>query len=148
MTPCVFPLAPSVGTEVWRLGQDVYLLGRHGAARRWLALHFCAMMGREVLLACLARSPRLSVLYMKTLESKVEYVALTRDTTEADLKQRREIIAGGNARYFDQGVVTAAIHGRILILEGRFLATLCPYVLSRGCGMPQASRSASAMCSP
>jgi von Willebrand factor A domain-containing protein 8 len=77
------------------LGQDVMLLGPGGPLRRWLALHFCATTGREV-----------------------EYVAITRDTTESDLKQRREIVAGGTAVYVDQAVVQAAIHGRVLILEG------------------------------
>jgi len=77
------------------LGQDVMLLGAGGPLRRWLALHFCAVTGREV-----------------------EYVAITRDTTESDLKQRREIVRGGTAVYVDQAVVQAAIHGRVLVLEG------------------------------
>jgi hypothetical protein len=54
------------------LGQDIYLLGVHSPLRRWLAFRFCEVTGREV-----------------------EYVALTRDTAEGDLKQRREIIEGG-----------------------------------------------------
>ena len=78
-----------------RIGQDMYLLGIHGPIRRWLALRFCELLNREC-----------------------EYVALTRDTTEADLKQRREIVAGGNVEWSDQGVVRAALHGRVLILEG------------------------------
>ena len=49
---------------------------------------------------------------------EAEYIALTRDTTESDLKQRREIVAGGTSIFFDQGVVNAAVHGRVLILEG------------------------------
>ena len=47
----------------------------------------------------------------------LEYVALSRDTTESDLKQRREII-NGTAHYIDQSAVRAASEGRILILEG------------------------------
>lgn len=48
---------------------------------------------------------------------EVEYLALTRDTTEADLKQRREIHLG-TAYYVDQCAVRAAIEGRVLVLEG------------------------------
>eukprot|EP01043_Picozoa_sp_COSAG02_P007426 COSAG02_NODE_221_length_28385_cov_5.795164_7_plen_1631_part_00 len=77
------------------LGQDMYLLGVHGPMRRWLALVFCHRMSREM-----------------------EYVALTQDTTESDLKQRREIVGGGSAAYADQAPVRAAIHGRVLIVEG------------------------------
>ena len=42
---------------------------------------------------------------------------MSRDTTESDLKQRREII-GGTLVYKDQPAVEAAIEGRILVLEG------------------------------
>ena len=77
------------------LNQDMILLGGYGPLRRWIALRYCEEQQREV-----------------------EYVALTRDTTEADLKQRREITAQGDVVYMDLAVVEAAIHGRILILEG------------------------------
>lgn len=53
------------------LKQDIYLVGPSGPERRRLAFRFCEIMNREV-----------------------EYLALTRDTTEADIKQRREIMAG------------------------------------------------------
>ena len=42
---------------------------------------------------------------------------MTRDTTESDLKQRREI-EGNKVKYFNQAPVRAAIHGRLLILDG------------------------------
>lgn len=45
-------------------------------------------------------------------------LSLTRDTTEADLKQRREIGSGGTVYHVDQGVVKAALAGRVLVLEG------------------------------
>ena len=77
------------------LGQDFFLLGSHGPMRRWLALVYCARANREV-----------------------EYLALTQDTTESDLKQRRELVPGGSAEYFDQGTLQAALHGRVLIVEG------------------------------
>eukprot|EP00040_Diaphanoeca_grandis_P037065 m.239589 g.239589 ORF g.239589 m.239589 type:complete len:1870 (-) comp33748_c0_seq3:356-5965(-) len=76
------------------LGQDMFLIGTPGAERRRLALQFCELTNRDV-----------------------EYIALSRDTTEADLKQRREI-RSGNTEYLDQCAVRAAIEGRVLVLEG------------------------------
>ena len=51
--------------------------------------------------------------YCELTGREVEYVALSRDTTESDLKQRREILSG-TALYVDQSAVLAAIHGTIL----------------------------------
>ncbi|XP_039753023.1 von Willebrand factor A domain-containing protein 8 [Pararge aegeria] len=76
------------------LGQDMFLLGRPGPSRRKVALQYLELTQREI-----------------------EYVALSRDTTEADLKQRREI-QSSTAKYFDQSAVRAAIEGRVLVLEG------------------------------
>ncbi|XP_059052100.1 von Willebrand factor A domain-containing protein 8 [Achroia grisella] len=76
------------------LGQDMFLLGRPGPGRRKVALQYLELTQREL-----------------------EYVALSRDTTEADLKQRREI-QSATAKYFDQSAVRAAIKGRVLIIEG------------------------------
>ncbi|XP_041921214.1 von Willebrand factor A domain-containing protein 8 isoform X1 [Alosa sapidissima] len=76
------------------LGQDVFLIGPPGPLRRSIAMQYLELTKREV-----------------------EYVALSRDTTETDLKQRREIRAG-TAFYVDQCAVRAAIEGRILVLEG------------------------------
>ena len=56
----------------------MFLMGPPGPLRRHLAFIFCEMTGREV-----------------------EYVSLSRDTTETDLKQRREIV-GGTVHYVDQ----------------------------------------------
>ena len=42
---------------------------------------------------------------------------MSRDTTESDLKQRREI-SSGTAYYVDQCAVRAATKGRVLLLEG------------------------------
>ncbi|KXS21233.1 hypothetical protein M427DRAFT_65996 [Gonapodya prolifera JEL478] len=95
------------------LGQDIFLLGGPGPLRRHLALTFCALLQREH-----------------------EYIVLHRDTSaESDLKQRREITRdersspssdassglGGirlKAEWCDAAAVTAAIEGRVLILEG------------------------------
>jgi von Willebrand factor A domain-containing protein 8 len=76
------------------INQDMLLIGPPGPLRRLLALYFCELTHREA-----------------------EVVVLTRDTTEADLKQRREI-SGKKSEYQDQAVVRAAIHGRVLIFEG------------------------------
>jgi MoxR-like ATPase len=76
------------------LGQDIFLLGPPGPQKRNLAMQYLELTNREH-----------------------EYVALSRDTTESDLKQRREIVKG-TAKYFDQSAVRAATEGRILILEG------------------------------
>ena len=76
------------------LGQDIFLVGAPGPLRRQLAMAYCEMAGREV-----------------------EIVTLTQDTTESDLKQRREIVQR-TALFNDQAPVRAAMHGRILILDG------------------------------
>eukprot|EP01138_Halocafeteria_seosinensis_P008927 gb/GECG01009124.1/.p1 GENE.gb/GECG01009124.1/~~gb/GECG01009124.1/.p1 ORF type:complete len:1545 (+),score=216.25 gb/GECG01009124.1/:1-4635(+) len=77
-----------------RLGQDMFLLGPPGPDRRRLALLFCQMMQREV-----------------------EFISLSRDTTESDLKQRREI-EKGESYFTDQAPVRAALNGRILVIDG------------------------------
>jgi MoxR-like ATPase len=61
-----------------KLGQDVFLLGPPGPQKRQLALMLCSILNREY-----------------------EYVAITRDTTESDLKQRKEITRG-STRFVDQ----------------------------------------------
>ncbi|KAJ3220295.1 von Willebrand factor A domain-containing protein 8 [Dinochytrium kinnereticum] len=60
---------------------------------------------------------RLIFKYAQLANREVEYVCLSKDTTESDLKQRREIL-NGNATYSDGPCVRAAIHGRILVLDG------------------------------
>lgn len=76
------------------LGQDMFLIGPPGPLRRSIAMQYLELTKREV-----------------------EYVALSRDTTETDLKQRREI-RSGTAFYIDQCAVRAATQGRVLLLEG------------------------------
>lgn len=77
------------------MGQDTFLLGPPGALRRQLALAYCELTNREY-----------------------EIVSLSRETTDSDLKQRREIIDGGTAVYVDQAPVKAALNGSVLILDG------------------------------
>lgn len=60
------------------LGQDMFLIGKPGPLRR-----------------------RLALAYLELTNKSVEFVSLSQDTTEADLKQRREII-GGTAKYINQ----------------------------------------------
>uniref|UniRef100_A0A914XQV0 ATPase dynein-related AAA domain-containing protein n=1 Tax=Plectus sambesii TaxID=2011161 RepID=A0A914XQV0_9BILA len=76
------------------LKQDVFLIGVPGSVRRNLVMQYLEMSNREY-----------------------EYLSLTRDTTEADIKQRREI-RGGTAYYVDLCAVRAALNGRVLILDG------------------------------
>ncbi|ESN95820.1 hypothetical protein HELRODRAFT_179006 [Helobdella robusta] len=60
------------------LGQDVFLIGPPGSFRRNLAMMYLEVVGREC-----------------------EYISLSRDVTDNDLKQRREITRG-SAVYVDQ----------------------------------------------
>ncbi|CAE8646894.1 unnamed protein product, partial [Polarella glacialis] len=59
----------------------------------------------------------LRLAWCELLGREVEYLALSRDTTESDLKQRREI-RGGSLLWADQPPVRAAREGRVLILDG------------------------------
>ena len=70
------------------LGQDMFLIGT-SPLRRWLAFRFCEVTNREC-----------------------EFVALTSDTSEADLKARRELRHKSDSAnstisvvWFDQAVV-------------------------------------------
>ena len=48
---------------------------------------------------------------------EVEVLSITKDTTESDLKQRRDIM-GDSVIFTDQAPVRAAMFGRLLILDG------------------------------
>ncbi|BES87714.1 von Willebrand factor A domain containing 8 [Nesidiocoris tenuis] len=60
------------------LAQDIFLIGPPGPSKRRLAFRYLELTQREM-----------------------EFVSLSRDTTEADLKQRREIVSS-TAKYVDQ----------------------------------------------
>ncbi len=60
------------------LAQDIFLMGPPGNMRRHLAMAFAELTNREI-----------------------EYISLSRDTTESDMKQRREVLHK-TAQYFDQ----------------------------------------------
>ena len=91
------------------LGQDMLLVGPPGAGsvyRRRLALMYAEMTRREV-----------------------EVLGVSSDTTESDLKQRKELVhssgasgsasdSGPSVEFVDQAPVRAALNGRLLILDG------------------------------
>ena len=64
---------------------------------------------------CLTR--RLAMMYAEMMQQQVEMVTLSSDITESDLKQRRELVAGG-VDFKDQAPVRAALNGGILVLDG------------------------------
>ena len=64
---------------------DMFLIGPPSPAKRRLAFTYAQLLGREV-----------------------EYVCISRDTTDSDLKQRREI-SGGTSTFVDQAPVRAAL---------------------------------------
>ena len=105
--PELIPKAPSLRGTAWvdtepaleslqwmmkklLLRQDVFLLGSHPAHLRQLAFRFAEVVRREV-----------------------EFVSISRDTTESDLKQRREIVheggAGASVRYANRALATLSI---------------------------------------
>ena len=77
-----------------QLGQDMCIVGDPGPTRRWLALTYCHYAQREV-----------------------QFLCLSRDTAEADIKQRKEIL-DGSLLYVNQAAVTAALNGQVLVIEG------------------------------
>jgi hypothetical protein len=98
-TPLELSSQSSLGTLRWmsmnlHIGQDMLLLADPGARPRRLVHWLCALLGREL-----------------------EGVAITRDTTESDLKQRREM-RSGTVLHEPAPPLRAALYGRILLLEG------------------------------
>lgn len=76
------------------LRQDIFLIGRPGKYKR-----------------------NIIMTYLQLTNQECEYVSLSRDTTESDLKQRREIL-NGTSVYIDQAAVKAATNSRVLIIDG------------------------------
>lgn len=77
-----------------KLGQDALFVGPPGPSRR-----------------------RLILAYLELTRKPYQYLQLTRDTTDADIKQRREI-QNKTALFINQAAVNAAIHGHTLVLDG------------------------------
>ena len=108
--------------------QDMFLIGRGFPSCQPPARGPCSAArtprgGAAMSTACPRRPPgaekrRLAMLYCELRQREVEYVCLSRDTTESDLKQRREIVAGGTVLYTDQPPVRAALNGCVLVLDG------------------------------
>ncbi|KAL7030964.1 hypothetical protein ACKWTF_006849 [Chironomus riparius] len=76
------------------INQDIFLIGRPGKYKRQIVMTYLQLTNQEC-----------------------EYVSLSRDTTESDLKQRREIL-NGTSMFIDQAAVKAAKNSRILIIDG------------------------------
>ena len=77
------------------LKQDSFLISPPSSYSRLLALTFCNL-----------------------INSPFEFVSIHKDLSEKDLKQGREIRAGGTLEFVDSSVVRALKNGSILILEG------------------------------
>ncbi|CAF3738770.1 unnamed protein product [Rotaria sordida] len=77
-----------------KLGQDALFVGPPGPTRRHLILA-----------------------YLELTRKPYQYLQLTRDTTDSDIKQRREI-QNKTALFINQAAVNAAIHGHTLVLDG------------------------------
>ena len=73
--------------------QDMFLLGPPGVSRRNLVMAYGEMTNRDV-----------------------HVVSISQDTTESDLKQRRELV-NNSAIYNNQAPVTAALNGSLLLLD-------------------------------
>ena len=104
------------------LGQDMLLYGSPGHYRRRLVHYYCAVVGKEL-----------------------EQLIITPDTSEADLKERREVDAG-SIRYTMQAPLRAAVHGRMLLLvdvhkaERNVLPTLNNLLENREMNLPSGRR--------
>ncbi|KAI3633761.1 hypothetical protein MIR68_008093 [Amoeboaphelidium protococcarum] len=80
--------------QKYALGQDAFLIGPPSRMKRQIALAFAQLLRKEV-----------------------EYLIITGETTESDLKLRREIV-DASVVFVEQAPVKAALYGRILIIEG------------------------------
>ena len=68
---------------------------------------------------------RLALMYAEMTRREVEVLTLSSDTTESDLKQRKELVhdissgkSSASVEFVDQAPVRAALNGRLLILDG------------------------------
>ena len=88
-------------------------------------LEFLAMkdaLAQDALLVCApaerARARHAAFAYAELIRAEAFYVGVSADTTEADLRQRRELVGGGSATWSDGAPVRAALRGGVLILDG------------------------------
>lgn len=82
--------------QKWQLKQDMFLLGPPTPWKRWLAFLFGSIVAGF----------------------EVDYLAISRDTTESELTMRRELDGNGSVVFVMQGLVQAALNGHLMILEG------------------------------
>ncbi|EGF84196.1 hypothetical protein BATDEDRAFT_84927 [Batrachochytrium dendrobatidis JAM81] len=106
-TPEYPELVPSLSVPFFDGAQDMI------AHLRWMAQK--DLLGQDIDPGPLRR--HLVLRYAQLSQREIEYVAISRDVSDTDLKQRREI-KNGTAFYIDQACVRAAIFGRLLILDG------------------------------
>ena len=109
-------LVPSLNS----LSESQYIPRCQLSHLRWMLQKDLALQQDFCLLGppALARDRRhLLLLYAALIEREIEYVALSRDTSDADLKQRKEVSQHASV-YVDQAPVRAALNGRLLILDG------------------------------
>ena len=85
-------------------------------------LEFLAMkdaLAQDALLVCApaerARARHAAFAYAELIRAEAFYVGVSADTTEADLRQRRELVGGGSATWSDGAPVRAALRGGVLI---------------------------------
>ena len=76
------------------LGQDMLLLGCPGPLRRRIVLSYCHIARREV-----------------------EMLLIHADTSDGDLRERRDLLPSSTIQYSPQPPLLAAQHGRVLLLE-------------------------------
>lgn len=101
-------------------GDSTYIPTDHMSHLRWMLQKDLGLHQDFLLLGppSLARDRRhLLFLYAALVGREVEYVALSRDTSDADLKQRKEVY-NHQSVYVNQAPVRAALNGRLLILDG------------------------------
>ena len=115
--PHLIPRLPS-GLDVHNIQNSIPPC--HFSHLRWMLQKDLILKQDFLLLGLpnLARERRhLLLLYASLLGREVEYISLSKDTTEADLKQRKEVTNNGTV-YTNQAPVRAAINGRLLVLDG------------------------------
>ena len=64
------------------------------------------------------RARHAALAYAELIQAEAFYVGVSADTSESDLRQRRELEGGGSASWSDGAPVRAALRGGVLILDG------------------------------
>ncbi|KAJ8610165.1 hypothetical protein CTAYLR_008737 [Chrysophaeum taylorii] len=89
------------------------------ACLRWVAQRDA--LGQDAVLICSPgerrRARHVAFAFAELVNSEAFYVGISGDTTESDLRQRRELSAGGSS-WSDAPPVRAAVRGGVLVLDG------------------------------